>query len=202
MGSTGLFGAAELDPSTIPTTLLNKIQVRDQSAWKKLVQLYGTLVYRWCRQGGFQPTDAADLVQEVFLSVLFNVEKFERSDSGHSFRGWLWKLTRSRMADRFRKRFIAPDGLATHLPSDHPEENVESAADVHLPGERARLIARLLRMIEGDFEPVTWQAFWRTTVDGQTAAEVAADLGLKPGTVRQAKFRVFKRLRQELESLK
>ena len=46
--------------------------------------------------------------------------------------------------------------------------------------------------------PITWQAFWRSTVDGESATEIANDLGMTAGAVRQAKLRVMVRLREIL----
>ena len=65
-------------------------------------------------------------------------------------------------------------------------------------GIEQHFVHRALRMIESDFEPSTWQAFWRTTIDSQTAPDVAEELNMSPGAVRQAKHRVFARLREFL----
>jgi len=43
--------------------------------------------------------------------------------------------------------------------------------------------------------------FWRVTTEDQTAKDVAADMGVSQGAVRLAKFRVLRRLREELEGL-
>jgi len=56
-----------------------------------------------------------------------------------------------------------------------------------------------LDVLRGEFEDRTWQAFWLTAVQGKPAQEVAAELGLAPGTVRQAKYKILKRLREELD---
>jgi RNA polymerase sigma-70 factor (ECF subfamily) len=45
------------------------------------------------------------------------------------------------------------------------------------------------------------RAFWRTAVDGQSAAETAAELGMSVPAVRMAKSRVLHRLRQEMGDL-
>ena len=47
----------------------------------------------------------------------------------------------------------------------------------------------------------TWQAFWRTAVEGQAPKNVAAELGVRPDAVRMAKSRVLRRLRDELPDL-
>ena len=67
----------------------------------------------------------------------------------------------------------------------------QSAAEQHF-------VHRALRMIQSDFEPSTWRAFCRTSVDDQTAPDVAEELNISPGAVRQAKHRVLARLREFL----
>ena len=64
-----------------------------------------------------------------------------------------------------------------------------------------RFSRRVLESIRAEFEPRTWQAFWRIVVDGQSPAEVAATLGMSLPAVYQAKSRVLRRLRRELGSL-
>ena len=56
-------------------------------------------------------------------------------------------------------------------------------------------------LIRGEFEERTWQAFYRVTVEGQAAKDVAEDLGVTPSAVRLAKSRVLRRLREEMEGL-
>ena len=60
---------------------------------------------------------------------------------------------------------------------------------------------KLLAIVEGDFEPSTWQAFTRFAVEGRPAAQVAGELGLTESAVVQAKFRILKRLREEAGEL-
>jgi RNA polymerase sigma-70 factor (ECF subfamily) len=63
---------------------------------------------------------------------------------------------------------------------------------------RGRLIAWAAERIRGEFSETAWQAFWRSTVDGRTAKEVADCLGISLGTVYQYKSRVVVRIRREL----
>jgi RNA polymerase sigma-70 factor (ECF subfamily) len=61
--------------------------------------------------------------------------------------------------------------------------------------------ASLLRTVQGDFAPVTWQAFRRYVLEGEPAARRAGELGVSLNSVLLAKSRVLKRLRQELPGL-
>ena len=55
-----------------------------------------------------------------------------------------------------------------------------------------------LKLVKNEFEERTWQAFWRTVVDGQAPAIIADDLGVTAAAVRQAKSRVLRRLKDLL----
>jgi RNA polymerase sigma-70 factor (ECF subfamily) len=94
-------------------------------------------------------------------------------------------------------------------PLDAPAADVNFVADAAPldetsladPAAERSLFRRGLELIRREFEHRTWQAFWRTAVDGRAAADVAAELGMSPGAVRVAKSRVLQRLRSELGDL-
>jgi RNA polymerase sigma-70 factor, ECF subfamily len=191
----------ELDPSPSSTslTLLERVKTNDPEGWRRLVRLYCPLVYRWCRRQQLHDDDAADISQEVFRTVAARIADFRRAHAGDSFRGWLWTITRHKIGDHFRQRDRQPRGLGGSaaqqrllaLPEQLPEDD-DSAAD------SCSLVHRALQLIHPEFEERTWQAFWRVTVSGHAARDVAADLGVTPDAVRMAKSRVLRRLRQEL----
>ena len=60
---------------------------------------------------------------------------------------------------------------------------------------------RLLELIEPEVTPPSWLAFRRQVVDGQSAAIVAAELGITPNAALIAKSRVLRRLREEARGL-
>ena len=68
-------------------------------------------------------------------------------------------------------------------------------------GHDKHVFQKLLAIVEGDFEPGTWQAFTRFAVEGRPATQVAAELGITASAVVQAKFRILKRLREEAGEL-
>ena len=65
----------------------------------------------------------------------------------------------------------------------------------------ADLVRRGLDLIRAEFEPHTWQAFWQLAVEDRSVDEIARELGMQKPAVRQAKYRVLRRLRQELDGL-
>jgi RNA polymerase sigma-70 factor (ECF subfamily) len=182
-------------------SLLKRVRMRDAEAWQRFAALYTPLVYGWARRGGLQESDAADIVQDVFRSVFSKIGDFQKDGQRSHFRGWLWAITRNRVRLFYRQQVPAAQGAGgstaaqqlAQIP-DVWQRDDEPAA----PGEERALIDRALQLIRHDFAEETWQAFWRSTVDGHAAAEIANDLGMSPSAVRQAKYRVLCRLREEL----
>jgi RNA polymerase sigma-70 factor (ECF subfamily) len=186
-------------------SLIRRVKGRDPDAWQRLSQLYGPLVYRWTRQCGLQPSDAADVVQNVFFSVSQHVDGYSSQGPNHSFRGWLWTITRNAVREFHRQQAIRPQaagGTDAQIRFQQVPETLDKYEDIPDAGDgfdaSASLAHRALGIIKGDFEPRTWDAFWRTTIDNQSAAEVGAALGLSTKAVRQAKYRVLCRLREIL----
>lgn len=70
-----------------------------------------------------------------------------------------------------------------------------------LPDETAEeqriLIHSIVKMIERDFRPETWQAFYMMKVEGIPAKEVGEKLGMSTVAVRQANYRIMKRIHEE-----
>src|SRR5208337_2086701 len=57
--------------SRTSASLLERLKLTDnQEAWRRFVQLYMPLIYRWATQVGLSQSEAADLVQEVFLVLV------------------------------------------------------------------------------------------------------------------------------------
>ncbi len=185
-------------------SLLVQVKHDDPKAWERLVTLYSPLVYYWCRGWRLQAHDAADVVQEVFQSVATRVNDFRKERTTDTFRGWLRTITRNKVYDHFRRVGRQPAAIggteAQGNLADVPAEIDNDDPSSNDVAERT-LLYRGLELIRSEFAERTWQAFWRTTVDGLAAAEAAAELSMTAGAVRVAKSRVLQRLRAELGDL-
>jgi RNA polymerase sigma-70 factor (ECF subfamily) len=80
-----------------------------------------------------------------------------------------------------------------------PDASLSSDAQDDATESRRKRIWEVVDRLEDEFSDSTWQAFWLTVVENQTAGDVAAALGLTPNAVRIAKWRVLERLRAESE---
>lgn len=189
------------DPAATSRSLLARLKGgRDDRAWGELVELYAPLVYFWCRRADVPEQDAADVVQDVFRAVVAGIGKFRRDRPSDTFRGWLRTITRNCATDYYRRRAhvpVAVGGTEAQRRAEQVVEGREREDDEEQRAEHA-LFRRALEAIRPQFDPTTWQAFWRVVVDGLSAAEAGAELGMRAGTVRVAKSRVLQRLRRHL----
>jgi len=194
--------AASPTGGSTSTSLVCRLKAADPEAWQRLVDLYGPLVWSWCRRAGMQPADAADVLQEVFRAVAGKIGEFRHDRPGDTFRGWLRVIARNKIRDHYRAR---QGQLEAAGGSEAYQRFLDISDDASQSGEGqvplAGLFHQALTQIQAEFEPQTWQAFWEVTVRERPAPEVAEQLGTTPAAVRQAKCRVLRRLRQQLGDL-
>jgi RNA polymerase sigma-70 factor, ECF subfamily len=186
-------------------SLLHQVRAQDAAAWRRLVQLYSPQVFRWCRRAGLCSQDSADVLQNVFLAIATRIVDFRRDSPEDSFRGWLWGITRFKIADHFRALQASPvaTGGSTALAALNQVSDAAAPPDPD-PSEsddHTQLLHRALDLIRADFAEHTWQAFWRCTLDGQPPVDVARELGMTLDAVYQAKARVMRRVREEFAEL-
>ena len=179
------------------TSLIIRLCENDSLAWNQLVELYGPLVFHWCSVSRIQSSDAADIMQEVFASAVKSIHRFAPRP-GPSVRGWLWTITRNKINDHWRKQNKqdnAVGGTNAHWQMEQvPQTDDPPTGDL----ETSRLLHRALNQIKDDFAEQTWAAFWQSAIEGRDTNSIAQELCLSPNSVRQAKSRVLRRLREQI----
>jgi RNA polymerase sigma-70 factor (ECF subfamily) len=180
-----------------PVSLLVRLKQDGASeAWACFVDLFAPLLDRWAHALGLQDADASDLVQDVFCVLLRRLPHFSY-DPGRSFRAWLWTVLHNAWRDRIQRRAVpvqSPEALDRFASPDGVPEAAEEEY-------RRYLIGRAVQVLQRDFQPATWQAFWELVVAGRPAVEVARQLGITVNAAYLARSRVLTRLRQELAGL-
>src|SRR5262245_13545225 len=132
--------------TTTSATLLQRLKAQDAQAWERLVRLYGPTVYSWCRHAGLSPEDAADVRQEVFIAVSRSITRFRHDPPCHSFRGWLWTITRNKVRDHWRRNKPpdeAPGGTTAQKKMEQVPE--EESADPGPPRAASAAVQNLWR---------------------------------------------------------
>ena len=185
---------------TTSPTLLEKLREPNQGqAWGRFVELYTPLLLAWARRIGLQPQDAADLVQDVFATLVTQLPKFQYDPEKKNFRGWLRTVCFNKWRDRGRlkqHRMASADSSELNaLPSGRRGGGVL--------GPRARSASRPAGVEK--LAGIAWQVHNADRADllgagGEQppAAEVARHFGVTENAVYIAKVRVLRRLREEL----
>ncbi len=189
-----------------PTTRLSLLaRLRDGAdvqAWSDFVNLYAPLVYGMARRSGLQDADAADLTQDVLRALVCAVPQFRYDPARGRFRGWLFTVARNQLRKFLNARRRRP--VTTGGPTAEALLQQAAAPEEEAAWEQeyqARLFELASERVRDCFRPATWQAFWRSAVEGEDAGAVAASLGMSVGAVYIARTRVLARLRQEVRLL-
>ncbi len=118
--------------------------------------------------------DAEDVLQEFCIRVLTRKEQLREADRMDA---WLYSVLRSALNDHYRKtgrRKRLGDAFAIEMQS--AEKSLEtSEAMAHMCGCVQGLVPKL--------RPADGELIRRIDIDEEDRATVAADLGLKPGTL-------------------
>jgi RNA polymerase sigma-70 factor (ECF subfamily) len=174
----------------------------DTEAWRQFVQVYSPIVYGFARKRGLQDADAADLMQEVLRSLAAAAGRLEYDPKRGTFRAWLYTVTRNKLYNFLdaRRHHVqgSGDSDAQRRLLEEPDKDHASLWDQEY--DRG-LFDWAAQRVRNGFQDRTWQAFWRTAVDGQDPGDVARELAMSPGAVYVAKSRVLSRLREQIQQL-
>jgi RNA polymerase sigma factor (sigma-70 family) len=188
-------------PLTRQSLLVRLHDARDSRAWAQFVDVYAPLVYGFARKHGLQDADAADVTQEVLHAVAAASSRKAYDPERGSFRGWLFTVVRNKLRNLVtrRPRFGqgSGDSGAQAILEAQPARP-EPEASLWDQEYEQRLFAWAAEQVRSGFQDSTWQAFWRTAVEGQGAKPVAEALGMTVGAVYIAKSRVLARLREQI----
>ena len=190
------------NPGSTDNGLLEGIRARDEQAWKRFVDEYSPLIYVWCRKCDLQSADARDVSQQVFHAVSRSIATFSETSGKGSFRGWLFTITRNLIRNHLTRTLRGPrpqGGTSIQLrllqePNLVDEESLSGTSSA----SRDSSMQSALDAARASFDERTWKSFWLVVVEGNSAVEVAKQLKMRPGAVRQAKYRVIQRLRRDL----
>lgn len=146
--------------------LFRRLRAGDAQAWGQLFRGYAPRIYRWAVLRGVAPGDAEELAQEV-LAVAWR--RIDRCRAPEALTAWLYQITRRQVANHRRKAWFRRVFV-----TDRPPERAFVAEPEGSLAARA-----VLAGLPGDLAEVLIMR----DVEGYTRDEVAALLGLPPGTV-------------------
>lgn len=191
-------GEFETRPSLLPRLR----DTEDNAAWSQFVAIYTPLIFGFCLGRGLSETDAGDVTQDVLKSVAGAIPRFEYDPARSSFRNWLFTVVRSKLNNFFAVQARQPRRAGESTLERFAEREPDRALEESWQRDyQANLVSWAARQIRGEFKAQTWDAFWRTAIDGEAAQSVADELGLSLNALYIARSRVTTRLKERVESI-
>ncbi|MEO8196084.1 MAG: sigma-70 family RNA polymerase sigma factor [Thermoanaerobaculia bacterium] len=174
--------------------LLQRIVDHRQEALAELYDRYAPLLLAVARRVLTAPAEAEEALQETFLQIWNQAERF---DSGRaSVSTWLVLVARERALDRLRRRRMAGRGGG----GVGPEPGVETLPGVFVESaavkERRQRVQSALAALSAEHKEVLALAFF----DGLSLTAIAEHLRVPLATVRSRALRAMKQLRRDLRA--
>lgn len=170
----------------------------DPVSWEEFFALYEPFVHHIVRQCGVAAEDADDVVQEVFVSLIRALPRFEYSARRGRFRCWLQAIIRHRVVNWFRRR-----GSRHEVPLDEQgawivaEERSSDWEQAH----RLHVVEFALQEVMGTSRDQTLRCFEEHFLNRRPAAEVAGELGMTAHAVYANTRRTLHRIRNKCLAL-
>ena len=197
----------------IPTRRSLILRLRDwddQASWKDFFETYWKLIYSVALKAGLNDAEAQDVVQETIISVARYIPGFRYDPALGSFKSWLMRITRTRIADHFRKRRFEKGGKRFPREQAMDPGQMEAYADLgdfdleaawNEEWER-HILANALAKVRESVNPVQYQIFYLHVCKGLPARQVAASLGVKLAEVYFAKYKVGSATKKAVQQMR
>lgn len=175
--------------------LIERAAADDPRGWEELYAQYSDRVCQYCLNKGLPEADAADVCQEVFWSVSKAIAQFRRERPNDSFRGWLYVITKRRVADFYR--WSEKDLL---YQAEHERDLSNLARFIEGPHsqEHRDRLAAALRRVRRRVRQRTWRVFTACALRGLSPQDVGEAYGMTRAAVLMVRTRVLCYVRQEL----
>lgn len=178
--------------------LVVRVAAGEAAALEQLYDRYSRPAYSLARRVTGDPTFAEEVVQEVFLAVWRDPDRFQASRGG--FASWLLAAVHHKAVDAVRReeavrrRALALQAVGGLDASDAPAGRPEEAVEEKLRGEQVR---RALRALPDSQREAMTLAYY----GGYTQREIASLTNTPLGTVKTRMFRAMHNLRAALDDL-
>lgn len=172
--------------------LVQAIVDRQEAAVAELYDRFSGMLQALSQRVLGDPADAEEILQETFLQVWNQAERYDPRRSSVST--WLVLIARSRAIDRLRSaRVKYRTAVAAQLEKRDIHTSPTGAGDV-LHGERRLRLSEELAKLPAEQRDVLELAFYR----GMTQSEIAMQTGIPLGTVKTRTLLAMKKLRKAL----
>lgn len=160
----------------------------ERRAQKQLYDKYAAKMYAVCIRYMGNGDDASDILQDGFIKVYKNLEKFRGEGS---FEGWLRRIFANTAIEQLRKKKL-------NFSTADKEEQIELKA----PGAVDHLSEKDLLKIVSELSPGYRTVFNMYVIEGYGHKEIAEIMNISEGTSKSQLARARMILQQKVKALK
>ena len=177
-------------------SLVKRCRKGDQSAWDTLVERYQRLIFAIPRRAGLSEEQAADVFQEVFLTL---VEKIDSIEQPERIRSWIVTTA------KFKTWAIIRGSKGLYSPETEEEMEAEMARiedkspladDILIELEEQHMIRTALKLLEERCQQILSMIY--LCDPSASYAEVAAAIGVGETSISPLRSRCLKKLEKVL----
>lgn len=185
------------DPTS--QSLVDAMMQGEESAWKKIAEVWGRTLLNYFGRKGLQGTDCEEVTQNVMVKMYSAMSrgKFERDGKQKRLRFWVYKIAENELKsfyERFQNKPHSPGG------TEHQDILANVGTDEDTEDFKAILVAQILDVIQTDFKEDTWETFRLFHFENLSQPEIESKQGINQGAIRARIKRVKDRLQAELEA--
>jgi len=176
--------------------LVRECRTGRQAAWDELVSRYQRLIYAIPRRAGLTEEQAADVFQEVFLTLFEKLDEIEQPDK---IRSWIVTTAKFKTWGIVR----GSKGLYSPESEEEMEQEMANIADrspladeVLIELEQQHLIRTGLKQLEERCQKILSMLYLRTA--GASYSEVAEAIGVGETSISPLRSRCLKKLEKLL----
>lgn len=166
-------------------------QKGERSAQKALYELFASKMMGVCMRYASNRESAEDFLQDGFIRVFDNIEKFRFEGS---FEGWMRRVIVNMIIESFRKKKIE-----TELTDEFPDKEEEGSGD--FPENQVPSLGDLLALVQQLPERYR-MVFNLYVLEERTHEQIAEELGISVGTSKSNLSRARKWLQERLKNAK
>lgn len=171
---------------------------QNELAWRDFVCAYEAFLNQLARRQGVPERHIPDVTQQILLTIAKSIDGWKDDGNAASFRRWLSTVSRN-VAVRFMSRERKQAGGVGGSELVDVLQNVEEKPDeLRLRQYEHELIVWAARQVRHEFLETSWLAFWATVIEERSVEEVAAKLGVTPGSIYMSRSRIMARIKKKV----
>jgi RNA polymerase sigma factor (sigma-70 family) len=170
-------------------------------ALRDAMNSYGNRLRRFLQRRLPDPTELDDVLQDVFFAL---ARRLQMPEPIEDVGAWLFRVARSKLADRYRSNRPASLPLAPEADGDDAPllpPLLAGADDGPEAAYERELVWVALNEALAELPPEQREAFVRNELEGESFQQIAHDTGVPLGTLLSRKRYAVQYLRRRLQTL-